>query len=295
MTRWMGTARWTYNQGVASGLTDRQALRSRFVNNDVYKLDQTRPQWVLETPYEIRDTAIIDLAKATKSSKALVASGHAKHFKLSFRSKKDQQQAFVVRNRDYKPKSIAHFSIFRGAFKLAGVSSEIKARESLPASISYDARLVRTRLSEWYLCIPEARDDLSRALGGTIAKSPQQSHVFVLSIPVYVPSKRSMIPAESSLKWAPKTFLGCIDCAQQLTIFKLAEQRCMATEIGAIECNELFCASTAKSGASFPRCIASSSGSWWTTMQSSFFPHSRRLTWWSATSASWHPRQQEPC
>lgn len=178
MFDWMGTARWVYNQGVASNLTDKQALRSAFVNNDVYQSDPAAPKWVLETPYEIRDTAVIDLAKAIKSSKALVGAGHAKQFKMSFRSKKDQQQSFVVRNRDYQSTS-THFSLFRGAFKQANVSSDIKARESLPHTIAYDARLIRTRLGEWYLCIPEARDDLAHALGddNQVPAVPEQQRV----------------------------------------------------------------------------------------------------------------------
>lgn len=164
----MNTNRWTYNQCIASKLTTKKELRTKFVNNEVYASDMEK-KWVLDTPYEIRETAVLDLCKALKSTHELKRTGHIEKFKMRFRSKKDSQQSINVRNREYKktPDSNA-FSFFRGSFKRAGVSQDIKAREPLPDVLGYDARLTRTRLNEWYICIPVVVDDATpvHELGG---------------------------------------------------------------------------------------------------------------------------------
>ena len=85
---------------------------------------------------------------------------------MSFRSKKDPQQSFSVRNRLYERVGPSEFSFLRGSFKNAKVDATIRAREPLPEKIDYDARLVRTRLGEWYLCIPQLEEqELVAALG----------------------------------------------------------------------------------------------------------------------------------
>jgi hypothetical protein len=162
----MGTNRWTYNRAVASQLTTKKELRQKFVNNDVFA-DEPTKRWVLDTPYDVRECAITDLTKAIKSTKALLKTGHIKEFKMKFRSKKDRQQSINVRNRLYKSEGEKAFSFLRGSFECAKVDPVIKAREPLPSEIDYDARLARTRLGEWYLCIPMAvaGDEMPRALG----------------------------------------------------------------------------------------------------------------------------------
>lgn len=154
----MNTNRWTYNQCVASKITTKKELRAQFVNNIVYKADADK-RWVLDTPYEVRDTAVCDLCKALKSTRELYKAGHIDSFTMRFRSKKDNQQSINVRNREYKKAAGSNaFSFVRGSFKNARVSEQIKASEALPDKIDYDARLIRTRLNEWYICIPVALD-----------------------------------------------------------------------------------------------------------------------------------------
>jgi putative transposase len=158
----MGTNRWTYNQAVASKRTVKKDLRTQFVNNDQF-INNNDKSWVLETPYEIRDTAICDLVKGVETSKQLLRNGKIKSFRMSFRSKKDPQESFVVRNRDYQSDG-SGFTAFRGFFRNANVDPVIRAREPLPFSIHYDSRLIRTRLNEWFLCIP-SQASMPYALG----------------------------------------------------------------------------------------------------------------------------------
>jgi len=143
-------------------VNNKKELRAKFVNNSVYENDPAR-RWVLDTPYEIRDTAMRDYVKACKSTRELYKTGRIKSYDMHFRSKKDKQQSITVRNREYK-KTPGHntFSFARGSFKSAGVLDLIGAREPLPAEIGYDARLTRTRLGEWYLCVPMALDDVEQ-------------------------------------------------------------------------------------------------------------------------------------
>ena len=162
LKKWMGTNRWTYNQAVASKKTIKKELRSQFVNNEQFGAGSAN-SWVLETPYEVRDTAICDLVKGIKTSKQLLRNGKIKFFRMSFRSKKDAQESFVIRNRDYQSNGKS-FTCFRGSFKKVNVDAEIRAREPLPATIHYDSRLIRTRLNEWFLCIP-VQADMPYALG----------------------------------------------------------------------------------------------------------------------------------
>lgn len=152
LKQWMGTNRWTYNQAVASKRTTKNELRSQFVNNDQFAANDAK-SWVLETPYEIRDAAICDLVKGIKTSKQLLRNGKIRNFRMSFRSKKNAQESFVIRNRDYQRNGDG-FTCFRGFFKKANVDAVIRAREPLPQTIQYDSRLIRTRLNEWFLCIP---------------------------------------------------------------------------------------------------------------------------------------------
>jgi putative transposase len=162
----MGTNRWTYNRAVASGLKQKKSLRAQCVTNELFEGDNNPLRWVLDTPYEVRDAAICDYIKARKSTMAQLKAKQIKRFKMRFRSKKDRQQSFVVRNRDYKQECDGQaFSMFRGVLKKAKVDSVFRARERLPAKIDYDARLVCTRLDEWYLCIPVYVDDMPSAVG----------------------------------------------------------------------------------------------------------------------------------
>ena len=162
--KWFDTNRWVYNQGVEYARKNyktkkktptKKQFRKHFVNDDAFKDEN---QWAKDTPYDIRESAINDLCANIKSASALLKAGHIKHFKIKFKKKKEPQQSINVRNRVYK-KSLTNntFTLFRVILQNKGFSEEekeIKAFEWLPDEIHYDSRLVRTRLGEWFLCVP---------------------------------------------------------------------------------------------------------------------------------------------
>ncbi len=168
LRKWMGTARWTYNQcveAVSSGgvSAKKDKLRAHYINESAFK---TRPelqdkQWVKETPYDVRDEAMNDLLKALKAQQAKIKAngwkGTAKaNFKMSFRSRKAEAQSIAILAKHYNRK--------RG--KYAWIK-HIKAHQPLPAEINYDSRLLRTRLGHYYLCLPLPLDaQESKGAGG---------------------------------------------------------------------------------------------------------------------------------
>jgi hypothetical protein len=93
---------------------------------------------------------------------------------MSFRSKKDPQQSFGVRNRLYERVGPSEFSFLRGSFKNAKVDATIRAREPLPEKIDYDApRVSFARVSASGTSVyRSSKSKNSLPHSGTIAKSP---------------------------------------------------------------------------------------------------------------------------
>ena len=143
LKRWMGTARWTYNRCLVAVEKEgiertKKALRAQCLN--AANFNNTELQWVLETPYDIRDEAMNDLLKSYSSNFA----AKRKKFKMKFRSKKDQQQSIAILSK--------HWGKSKGVYTFL---CKMKSAENLPAELHYDARLVMNRLGEFYLCIPQ--------------------------------------------------------------------------------------------------------------------------------------------
>jgi hypothetical protein len=89
LNKWIGTARWTYNQVVAAirkktTNANKKDLRALLLNKA--SLVGTEYEWVLETPYDVRDEAMADVLKAIESNLA----AKKKRFHLKFRSRKDE-------------------------------------------------------------------------------------------------------------------------------------------------------------------------------------------------------------
>ena len=101
LLKWLGTARWTYNQCLAAINSDikhknKKYLRANYITNRSEKFKDPNFKWVLDTPNHIRDAAMLYLLKNYKSNVA----AKKKNFKLKFRSKKDRSQSIVILSRD---------------------------------------------------------------------------------------------------------------------------------------------------------------------------------------------------
>ena len=166
LQQWFGTARWIYNQCVAQvkTLTTKKALRTAIVNNDNYATENT---WVRQVPYEVRDAAMVDLINARKSNLAKWKKNHAHTFTLKYRSRKASQEAIMIRGRCFKKNLF--YPQFWG-------KEPLRSSEPLPESVDYDCKLVRTRLNQYYLCIPmpleTASDNQARQSNRIVALDP---------------------------------------------------------------------------------------------------------------------------
>lgn len=70
-------------------------LRNRVVNNDNFK--DTDQQWVLQTPYDVRDEGMNDVLKAYRSNFGKRKKNPEFKFEVGFRSKKKvTQESFVL-------------------------------------------------------------------------------------------------------------------------------------------------------------------------------------------------------
>src|SRR5437764_14201751 len=74
LLKWIGTARWTYNKSLAAINSDiknknKKYLRANYITRSE-KFKDPNLKWVLDTPYCIRDAAMLDLLKNYKSNVA---------------------------------------------------------------------------------------------------------------------------------------------------------------------------------------------------------------------------------
>lgn len=83
-----------------------------------------------------------DLLKAYKTNFAAQRKG----FKIRYRSKKAESESIVIHSKHWKKAGVFHPRSFG--------TDPIRGSEPLPDKLNYDCRLQRTRLGEFYLCIP---------------------------------------------------------------------------------------------------------------------------------------------
>jgi hypothetical protein len=146
LKKWLGAARWTYNQCVASMKNkdckmNEKALRSRHIN----KAALSEHKWATEVPYDIRDEGMRDFVKALKATRA---KKDVKHFSFKFRSRKDKTQSITVLKKHWNLKTGFYADLFNSTF--------LRGHQQLPNKLECDSRLIRTRLGHYYLCLPMA-------------------------------------------------------------------------------------------------------------------------------------------
>lgn len=152
----MGTVRWTYNQCLSLVKEDikelnLKKLRAEWVNVDVLK--NKGLDWVMDTPYDVRDGALQDLKKAYQSNFAKRKKNKDHAFDIAYRSrKKCFQESFILNNKHVKWKADnpSQFSMFSTFMK-----DPITSCEPLPPEVlQYDSRFIRDKIGRYFLCIP---------------------------------------------------------------------------------------------------------------------------------------------
>jgi putative transposase len=170
LNEWYSASRYIYNKCVERN--------TPFADKDTYndlvlKTNYPKGHWMLEIPSDVRENAVRDYMKAAKSTEANRKVGNITHWKLGFRTKRDPQESLEVRSREYKlelkeeigPCLYKGFSFKPTFFTKAKASKILRTREEMPETIEYDSRLVKTRLGEYYICIPDRKSAI-RTTGG---------------------------------------------------------------------------------------------------------------------------------
>lgn len=160
---WFNTARWTYNQLVEFSKKNpkvkctKTELRGQYLNSD--SLKKIDAEWALGTPYEIRDSAVLDLTKAKaalwakykkrkRNKEGNTENKQPKPSEFKFRSRKDATQSIQVLKKTWGTKRGVYHDVFN--------SSKLRAEKPLPETLEHDTRLVRTRLGKYYISIQVA-------------------------------------------------------------------------------------------------------------------------------------------
>lgn len=146
--------RFTYNQVVEAWRDKRVGhnqteMRNICTTQLAIDSNPKKYKWLEDVPYDIRDSAVIDVYNAIKSSKALHRDT-VKPFELKFRSaRRDKSESFIIGKRYWKDGVI---------FKMIwGDAQPLRGHEALPSELTHDCRLQRTWLNKFYLCMPERR------------------------------------------------------------------------------------------------------------------------------------------
>jgi len=146
LDEWFGAARWTYNKCLEAikakmASLNKKSLRALALNSDSALVKENK--WLLDTPYDFRDEAMNDLLKAYDSN---FAAGRT-NFEIHFRSKKDNTQSLVVLKQ--------RWNATRGVVSSVFSPRNLRAECPLPDDLPADARFIRTRLGQYFLCLPE--------------------------------------------------------------------------------------------------------------------------------------------
>ena len=148
LMRWIGTARWTYNECLRAVQSDenvprnKKALRARALNDDaITRMDKP---WLRDTPYDVRDEAMNDLLKAYDSGFAR-KKNDGKPFELKPRSRKHSaQESIVIHSKHYKTEA---WSIF---IHCQNARRRTAARRTALRCTDRSER----RTNVFYLCVP---------------------------------------------------------------------------------------------------------------------------------------------
>tara|TARA_B100000315_G_scaffold207179_1_gene201878 strand:- start:81 stop:467 length:387 start_codon:yes stop_codon:yes gene_type:complete len=91
LVKWLGTARYTYNQTIHKIKNEKQSINFYILRNRIVpkKKISNKNKWILDTPKDIRASAVKEVVMAYKSGFTNLKNKNIKTFKINFRSKKN--------------------------------------------------------------------------------------------------------------------------------------------------------------------------------------------------------------
>lgn len=155
LVKWFGCVRATYNWTLSCIKKKPQAykinaywLRNRFINKCNIPKDK---QWLLNTPKDVRYSAIVDLVQGYKLNFNKRKENSNFKFEMRFRSKKDNQ-SFTIPYTTIKP-----WDVEKGEVKMypSYLKNALKFHcRNAPKEVKHDCKLVLDKLGRFYLCVP---------------------------------------------------------------------------------------------------------------------------------------------
>jgi hypothetical protein len=120
LNKWFGTARWTYNQVVASLRASPRdvskyavvkELRKDFVNKKNSNNEEkfADKPWVTKAPYHVRDAALNDVVNAYTSN---LAKKDNNNFTIYFKKKKAPSDSIAIYTNNYQSKGVIFPTFF---------------------------------------------------------------------------------------------------------------------------------------------------------------------------------------
>lgn len=143
LEKWFHTARWTYNKTVEAIATGTKIAKQTLRNACVNKIALVNEKWVTETPYDIRDEAMISVINAYKSN---FAKKTGRPFTIKYKTRKASSDSIVIHKKHWRDGNIF--------YERTWGSAKLKSTEKLPTNLPCDSRLLRTRLGQYYICMP---------------------------------------------------------------------------------------------------------------------------------------------
>ncbi|MFA5039842.1 MAG: zinc ribbon domain-containing protein [Candidatus Omnitrophota bacterium] len=185
----LGASRYIYNRGAEianaetvagqkpSGKKLQKAVRAAVTNNAVWRAvarEQHAADWT-DIPYEVRDSAVRDLAKAIKSTKARCESeaaakgvdARAADWTFKLRAKKDPTESLTLRKRNLDGATLPWF---RTMFGTPAARVAMASDQPMPATFGADVRLLHDKVRRRYFLIVPVPPP---AKGGSDIKAPR--------------------------------------------------------------------------------------------------------------------------
>lgn len=157
LKKWHSTCRYVYNKGLAdiksgNSQINFQSLRNKFVTKQ--SRDGVRNpnvlDWELETPKEIRATALSDLTKAYDTAFTNLKRRNIQKFRMNFKRKKTDTSSIGIPQSAIKNNQNGTISIYATFMAPIKVANDKRIRNQ---EILHDCR-ISEKHGKWFLCVP---------------------------------------------------------------------------------------------------------------------------------------------